>query len=435
MSLRTLLAILLTVLFLVGRWNLQRLAVNPDTIDFDLIVERSVATVLIEPRLWLVLAGVPLIVLMEMDASGDARAHSNRLEARTSVRIFLVLGFYLVTTIAWTPSDNPFPAVVDIGLIVVTLMVVERAARHEYFVKAFWLWLERLLFAIGAFALLAQFFLAASADQPGRLSILGGGPNILGRFLGMLCLLMVAQSLWQSGGLRWSLVWRIITAAVALILLLQTGSRGAFAGLLIGLLALLVVRRMSVRLMAIGAIVIFSFEYLFKLILNADTIEFIDERWLVRTLEEGYLSARDVLLAEAYKLWLDRPVFGGGLDSFEYYTGLDRYPHNLVMEIAQAGGTVAALLLLAWIVHLILRSWHERNYYTEIGLSMTALLFGCALFSGDFYDFRLIFIFGVLTISSADIGASNPILQAMGNQDRGFGLIRVTPSDPEVDKR
>ena len=44
MVLRALLAIVLTVLFLIGRWNLQRLAVNPDAIDFDLIVERSVAT-------------------------------------------------------------------------------------------------------------------------------------------------------------------------------------------------------------------------------------------------------------------------------------------------------------------------------------------------------------------------------------------------------
>jgi hypothetical protein len=177
MPLRTILAILLTVLFLVGRWNLQRLGVNPDTIDFDLIVERSVGTVLIEPRLWLVLAGVPLIVLMEMDASGEARAHPNRLEARTSVRIFFVLVFYLITTIAWTPSDNPFPAVVDLGLILVTLLVVERAARHQNFVEAFWLWLERLLLAIGAFAVLAQFFQAASTDEPSRLSILGGGPT------------------------------------------------------------------------------------------------------------------------------------------------------------------------------------------------------------------------------------------------------------------
>ena len=50
MPLRTLLAILLRHLFLLGRWNLQRLGVNPDTIDFDLIAERSVATVLIEPN-------------------------------------------------------------------------------------------------------------------------------------------------------------------------------------------------------------------------------------------------------------------------------------------------------------------------------------------------------------------------------------------------
>ncbi len=436
MPLRTLLAIILTVLFLVGRWNLERLGVDPDTIDFESILERSVATVLIEPRLWLVLVGVPLIILMEMDASGDARAHSGRAEARTSVGIFFVLGFYLVTTIAWTPNDNPFPAVVDICLMLVTLLVVARAARQEKFVEAFWLWLERLLFAIAAFALFAQLLQVASGDLPGRLSILGGGPNILGRFLGMLCLLMVAQSLRQGGGLRWSIAWRIVTAAVALILLLQTGSRGAFAGFLVGLLTLLLVRRMNVRLIGIGAIVIFSFVYLFKVILNADTIEYIDERWFVTTVEEGYLSARDVLLAEAYRLWLDCPVFGGGLDSFEYYTfGLDRYPHNLVMEIAQAGGIVAALLLLAWIVHLILNSWHGRNHYTEIGLSMTALVFGCASFSGDFYDSRLMFIFGVLTISSADIRASRQILSAMKDEDRGLGLIGMTPSGPAADER
>jgi O-antigen ligase len=431
MPLRALLAILLSTLFLVGRWNLQRLGVDPDTIDFDLIVERSVAMVLTEPRLWLVLASVLLMVLMDTGASGDARTYSGRLEARTSVYIFLVLSYYLIATVAWTPSDNPFPAVVDVSLMLVTLLVVERAARHEGFSEAFWLWLERLLIAIGAVALLA----AASVDQPGRLSILGGGPNILGRFLGMLCLLMVAQSLRQVGGLRWSVVWRIVVAAVALILLFQTGSRGALTGLLIGLLALLVVRRMNVRLIGIGAVIILSFGYLFKAILDLETIESIEQRWLVTTLEEGYFSHRDVLFAEAYRLWLERPVFGGGLASFEYYTfGLDSYPHNLVMEMAQAGGMVAVLLLLAWIVHVMLSSWHGRNHYTEIGLSMTALIFGCALFSGDFYDSRLMFIFGVLAISSADIGASRQILSAMEDEDRGLRLIGMTPSGPPADE-
>jgi O-antigen ligase len=252
----------------------------------------------------------------------------------------------------------------------------------------------------------------------------------------MLCLLMVAQSLRQGGGLRWSVAWRIVVAAVALILLLQTGSRGAFTGFLVGLLALLVVRRMNVRLIAIGAVVIISFEYLFKAILNADMIESIDERWLVATLEEGYLSARDVLLEEAYKLWLDRPVFGGGLDSFEYYTlGLDRYPHNLVMQMVQEGGIIAALLLFSWLLHVILNSWHGRNHYTEIGLSMTALIFGCALFSGDFYDARLMFIFGVLTLSSADIEDSRQILSATEEDDRGLRLVRMTASGPPADKR
>jgi hypothetical protein len=63
------------------------------------------------------------------------------------------------------------------------------------------------------------------------------------------------------------------------------------------------------------------------------------------------------------------------------------------------------------------------------------LIFGCALFSGDFYDSRLFFIFGVLTISSADIGASRQILSAMEDEDRGLRLIGMTPSGPAADER
>jgi hypothetical protein len=60
--------------------------------------------------------------------------------------------------------------------VLITLLAVERAARHEKFVEAFWFWLELLLIAIGAFALFAQLFhvqnmtAAASADLRRRFS-------------------------------------------------------------------------------------------------------------------------------------------------------------------------------------------------------------------------------------------------------------------------
>jgi hypothetical protein len=85
MPLRALLAIVLSLLFLVGRWNLQRLGVDPDTIDYDQILQRSVAAVLTEPRLWLVVASVLLMVLMETGTSGEAHAHSGRRKAPVSV--------------------------------------------------------------------------------------------------------------------------------------------------------------------------------------------------------------------------------------------------------------------------------------------------------------------------------------------------------------
>src|SRR6266446_3048257 len=52
----------------------------------------------------------------------------------------------------------------------------------------------------------------------------------------------------------------------------------------------------------------------------------------------------------------------------------------------------------------------------------------------DRVDLRM-FIFGVLTISSADIGASRQILSLMEDEDRGLGLIGMTPSGPAADER
>ncbi len=408
------LAITIAVLILIGRWTLQRLSVDPDAVNWELVGQRDITSLAIEPRFWLLIICLPLV---EIGRLSGQDTNSFRNEAGVSLRLFLVLILYLFATIWWSPNENPYPKAADLLLTAMTVIVVERASRNMEFVKAFWLCLEFVLLAIGGFALYAQLFLvadltsAAMLDQ-GRLSILGGGPNILGRFLGMLCLLMVARSLNQRGGLSWSIALRILVAGVAVVLLLQTGSRGAMVALLLGLFALLVVRRVDWRLIAVGFLVVLSLVYLFGAILDIEAIQGISDRWVESTLQEGYLSNRDVLYDVAYELWLEAPTFGGGLDSFPVNSfGLDNYPHNMVLELAVDGGIVAVLLLFAWGGHLIAKTWNGRNYYSEIGLSMSALIFGAGMFSGDFYDCRLVYIFGVVAIAAAtqDVRASDAL--------------------------
>src|SRR5215831_2155368 len=48
---------------------------------------------------------------------------------------------------------------------------------------------------------------------------------------------------------------------------------------------------------------------------------------------------------------------------------------------------------------------------------------------------RLMFIFGVLAISSANIGSFRQTLLAMEDEDHDLGLIGVTPSGPAADER
>jgi len=67
-------------------------------------------------------------------------------------------------------------------------------------------------------------------------------------------------------------------------------------------------------------------------------IESIDGNvgWCSGPFEEGYLSARDVLLEQAYKIMgLERPVFGGRggwIPSNTTHSGWTAIPHNLLMK-------------------------------------------------------------------------------------------------------
>jgi O-antigen ligase len=162
----------------------------------------------------------------------------------------------------------------------------------------------------------------------------------------------------------------------------------------------LVVRRIDIRVVGLMAFVGLLLGYLFNLVLSSESIEAVADRWLEATFQEGYASNRDILFAAAWDAWLERPIFGGGLYSFNAVTqGLDQYPHNVFLEVAQEGGIFGLMFVTTWLLHVVLKFRRSVNYYSEIAFSMMALILGSALFSGDLYDSRLLFIFGMLAVT------------------------------------
>ncbi|NOK12204.1 O-antigen ligase family protein [Corallococcus exercitus] len=387
---------------LAGRWGFHRLglAVNEE-VDTNLVQEL---------RLWIVLCGVLLAsVGLLHRARRDARPGEARFDPPLIAALLGFLG-YMGASIAWTP-DPLFSLTKVADLLLVGLMCVgfALAALRQpapRVLDAFW---AAVVAATGLLALTAVKQLLGGGGSA-RLAVMGGGPNILARLMGLLSI--GALYFWYWRGQAW--LW-IPVAATGVVLALLTGSRGGSAAIVAGITTCLVVGRVPLRRLllllllatvAITAVTMFS--PLGEALSNS-----VQERFLRLTLNyetgaggagstEGkvYLSGREILYARALQLGKDNPVAGAGLAAFPALR-LGVYPHNLFLEVFCEGGVVG-LLLLATVLATFMRSAFLRRRGLDgatVGAAVLVLL--GAQSSGDLYDSRSLFLLMVMASVAA----------------------------------
>ncbi len=243
------------------------------------------------------------------------------------------------------------------------------------------------------------YFLAAAAgfgrEANGRWAALGGGPNVFVR----LMILGIITSLYLYLRSGEQLIW-LVPIPVFLFGAIASGSRGGLVSLGVTItVALLAIRpRVDVARLAkpFGLIVVVG---VVLVITAGPTIaDYVQQRFVQSTFEQGNASSRDVLFGMALRIFLQRPILGTGLNGFTTVSGfgLELYTHNLLLSIAAEGGAVGlALLVLAW-----LGLWHayvampppERSLEARTA-AYCGIFIGCTnLFSGDYYDARLMWI-------------------------------------------
>ena len=78
---------------------------------------------------------------------------------------------------------------------------------------------------------------------------------------------------------------------------------------------------------------------------------FIDK--VLRLAADGDVTnGRNDILSVALKEWIDRPIFGHGLSTFNYYTGID-YPHNFILQLLFDGGIVLFIIVVGLMIRKI----------------------------------------------------------------------------------
>jgi O-antigen ligase len=375
---------------LAGRWGVHRLA----SADAE-------PNLFLELRLWIVMGGVMLAAVgLAHCAHRAARPGETRLEPRLSAALLGFFG-YLCTSALWAPDAGfALGKVYDLALVFVMSVGFGLAAIRLPAVRvldAFW------TVVVMATALLALTGMGQLLGGGGgaRLAVLGGGPNIFARLMGLLAL--GALYFWHRRGQAW--LW-IPLAATGVILALLTGSRGGTFSIAAGILTFLVVARVPLRrLVILGVLATAATGAAATLSpLSKALNRSMEERFLRLTLNyEGsgsseskvYLSGRESLYAAAYELGLDHPVTGAGLAAFPAL-GLGVYPHNLFLEVFCEGGALG-LAFLGWVfLAFLLAALRGRHGLDGATTGAAVLILIGSQSSGDLYDTRALFLLMVM---------------------------------------
>ncbi|GID94612.1 hypothetical protein Adi01nite_40240 [Amorphoplanes digitatis] len=258
-----------------------------------------------------------------------------------------------------------------------------------------------LLFFVAAVVFaLAALFINGPGEQ-GRYSAFGGGPNVFVRIEILGVISAIALYLFTRRILPLLVIPLFLLAAVL------SGSRaGLLAGLAVGAAGLWRIRRRvhTGFVVAAGAVTVATIAVIWAFAPPAFT-DLFQERFVEQTVEEQYTSDRTDIWAAAWRLAVEHPLIGTGLDGFYGTIGVNQaveYPHNYVLAVAAEGGLAGIGLLTAAIVlwaRTIRGGTHPR--LTTLAASSAVFVALSSLFSGDYYDSRLAWMFAALAAGAA----------------------------------
>ena len=346
----------------------------------------------------LVLATLSVWLLGVAVGRGPGAARSFAGGVRASSGVIVVFVAYMVATTLWAP-DLSLAAAKAYDLMYVAWCCVLTVAALRLCgigstISGFW-------YAVFAFGLvLAVVGVASVFANPSleRLSVMGGGPNVFGRNMGLLTLAALRIAL-QSNH-RWSRFVGLIVVPFGSFLVLLSGSRGAFLALVFGALVYAAIRGLDRRIWVTSSLAATAAGALVFTELGSRALSVFATRFIRLLLIEGYTSNRGILLVDGIVAGLGSPLGGMGLAGFAHLDTFGLYPHNVFVEAFAEGGVIG-LLLFCLPLLVFIRRWRSGRGLGDPAIAAAlVLLLTSSSISGDLFDARGVFILLLIALAT-----------------------------------
>ncbi|GGK29967.1 hypothetical protein GCM10010124_23390 [Pilimelia terevasa] len=344
------------------------------------------------------------LVLLLVATTWSFAGPAARLPLRPVGGVLLLCGYLLLAALWAPPSARLGSAATDIAMLVALILTTALVAARDPQRVVRWFFLCSLAAAV-VFALGAWW---AGPGLQGRYAAFGGGPNVFVRIqcLGVIAAVALAV---RSRRLRYLLPTPLLLYSAFL-----SGSRGGLAALIVaGALGLVLARRLRLG-HAVGVLAVSGGLAVVAYVAGNRAVGGVYRRYSLAQLEDSDFSVRPELLRRAWRVFLDDPVAGAGLDGFQAlsgrYIGID-YPHNVVAQIGADGGLVGLALLagaLWWQLRTTgagrsLASWDRGGCAVA-----AAYVAAASMFSGSYYDTRQWWVYLTLLAALAVGGGAAP---------------------------
>ncbi|WP_222854092.1 O-antigen ligase family protein [Fodinicola acaciae] len=282
---------------------------------------------------------------------------------RSTALVFFAYAFVAVLVLSATYAPYPQLAVVRAAQLVVVVVLTRCIAKHAGRDQLHWFAHAFAVLVAGSVVFGVAFPLPhAQADQ-GRFSWLFVHPVMAGVFLGIATTIVVGYLLGHRAerpGPRWHPVVYLVLLAIVGGGLVATQTRGAVLGAVVGLTVLGWSHwrgRRKIEITLVGAV----FAGLLAVAATPAVLAFFERGETASKL--ATLNSRTDLWAQAWQFFLQKPLYGWGLEStrglFLDTIGLGG-GHNALVNLLVDGGLVAAGSWIALIVTLVVTLYRIR---------------------------------------------------------------------------
>jgi len=302
--------------------------------------------------------------------------------------VWLLAALFLVYFLAGIFSPDPYfsfwgsptraGGLVNFGFyIVFSLFVFLVASEGDY--KKFWMVSIGTGIAVAAVALIQYYNLLGNILIPVafRPTSTIGNSIFLGMYLLMLFFAALAYGI-QEKSLPFKIFY-LCSCTLFLYVIVLSGSRAAYGGLLIGALYFILLYPQKIKAAKIGLIVllVITIGLVVYINTNSHVPQFLENNRIFQLahsrLSVSFLlhDARFSTWAVAVKAFAARPLLGWGMENFsigfnKYYTPFpgDAWwdkPHNIFLQIATEGGIGALIIYLILIGSLVWKLWNVRK--------------------------------------------------------------------------